>query len=84
MPQVTWHKRTKMYQSGEDAKVGKWVVGAAIHSASATRDDPNTLQATLLLPGIQNDLGRFPDMAAARQHVEDVVAYWFKWTEKEE
>ena len=83
MPQVTWHKQTGRYQGGEDAKVGKWVVGAVIDSVSATRYDRDKYHAILFLPGIKNNRGLYPDMAAARQRVEDAVAYWFKKTEEE-
>ena len=75
-PLIMW-KRNPV-QTGEIAKIGKWVVGGWFwNPAMPVGAKQGKLRTTCRLPGIKPIIGDYETEGQARQRVETAVNVWF-------
>lgn len=79
-----WEVQTGKYQSGENYRIGKIVVGSAFYSGNTSKGDPLKYAVSIKLPGIKNPEERYPTMDEAKTRLERAVSVWFSWLDQEQ
>ena len=59
MAGVKWETNVRKYSSGENAKLGKFIVGEVFYDSATSKSDDKKYAATCFLPGIRKNLGNY-------------------------
>lgn len=73
---MAWEDSKGRYVSGENYRLGKWVVGGWHYDAMLPREATATFAVTCTLPGIRTELGHRETREAARRLLETAVEQW--------
>lgn len=75
---IKWRPLTGPYQSGQEAYVGKIILGHVNYDSLRSRDDPKKYEATSTLPQIKINPSHFLTSEEAKAKVEYAIKFWFK------
>lgn len=77
---LRWEKRAAPRATGEDARLGRFVVGCYVWDSARRRyEDPNEdkpYKVHGFMPGIKGQLGNYATQEKARARLEGVVSHW--------
>lgn len=74
---MAWEQSKGRYVSGENYRLGKWVVGGWHHDATLPRGSTAIYAVTCAMPGIRTESGHRDTKEGARALLEAAVKQWF-------
>lgn len=80
--QGKWERRTGKYQTGENYRVGKIIVGYAAYYDFRSKGDPITYVCHCDLPGIKQAETKYATIEEAKARLERMVRAWFEWVQE--
>jgi len=75
---IEWKAKTGKYETGDNAFVGKILIGSIGYDGARPRGSVEMFAASFRLPGIKGSLGHFKDDKAAKEKVEFAFRHWLK------
>lgn len=77
MHEIIWKVSTEQFACGNNAYLGKWIVGSVFYDGVSSKSTKEKYKATCRLPGLKSNMGNFKTQDAAKAKVQQGVDFWF-------